>query len=332
MWCCMLELHLFGTPQVLQDSQDLTADVGAKSLALISFLAISNSPVPRQKLAGTFWSDKTEEASRYRLRHSLWDLNRLLPKEFIQSNDGNCWLQVDKNVRIDVLEFQQGTQALGVGTPNYAISSDQIAPLTLLKNLYRGEFLECIIVRGAPLFDEWLLVEREQLQVLYLDVLWNLARTQQLVQDYASAAQTLAQLIALDPLHERGYRALMVVHFYRGDHAAAVRVYKQCAMNLAAELGVAPSPGTEQVRELIAKGTLASVQSELELASKLVQEQRYREAWSVCATIEALTADPITRSKVALLRAEIAIAQGRNAESLGLVQAARQAVSSLFSS
>ena len=52
-----LELRLLGHPQLVQNGTDVVAEIGAKPLALIAYLAI-NAPdrVPRSKLAATFWT------------------------------------------------------------------------------------------------------------------------------------------------------------------------------------------------------------------------------------------------------------------------------------
>ncbi|HEX7586897.1 MAG TPA: hypothetical protein VF478_01135, partial [Anaerolineae bacterium] len=65
-----LELVLFGRPQVRLGGRNLMPEVGAKSIALLALLARSApEPITRERLAGTLWSDKREQAARYRLRH-----------------------------------------------------------------------------------------------------------------------------------------------------------------------------------------------------------------------------------------------------------------------
>jgi DNA-binding SARP family transcriptional activator len=321
MW--HLELRLLGRPWVIIDSDDRTTEIGDKSLALVAYVALAAPQrIARGKLAGTFWPDKSENASLYRLRHALWDLRRIIGKAHLQADDANCWLALEDDVRVDVLEFQRGCEDL---------TRAGVTQLSALAELYRGDLLDGVVVREAPLFDEWLLVERERLQLLYHETLWRLAQAQQAAEDYARAAQTLARLIQADPLHERGYRALMGGYLRQGDRAAALRVYAQCAKTLAAELGISPSPATTLLREMIARGTPASAENEVKRATVLLAQKRYSDAWATCAAIEAAVADPITRSQAALLRAEIALSQGKQTESLTLIQTAREAIRNMFS-
>lgn len=329
----MLELRLLGSPQIALDGRDLAADIGGKSLALVAYLALASPPfVPRDKLAGTFWPDKSNDQSRYRLRHSLWELGRILGKDYVLSNEGKVWLNPDASVDIDAVEFRRACQSLGVGAAEFSTTREHIPILTKLRDLYRGDFLYHLVVRESFLFEEWSLLERERFQLLYLDLLWSLAQAQQSIQDYSGASETLSRLIEADPLRERNYRALMMAYYYLDDKSAALRIHKKCSTVLSSELGLAPSPETEQLRVLISQGTLGAIQSELERAADLVREKKYAEAEQVCVALDARAGDPFTVSQVALLRAEIALEQGKGAESLDLVRAARRAFSRFFPS
>ncbi len=320
-----LELRLLGSPQILSDGRNVGPEIGAKALAVLAFVALASSgKTTREKLAGTFWTDKSEQAARYRLRHTLWEMRKALGDEYIQSDNTHCWLDLDAGVRVDALELQRGAASLGLGTAHYAPCPEHSTLLEHLAQLYHGDLLQDLQVQEAPLFEEWLLVERERWQLLYQDVLWNLGRAQQAAKDHAAAAQTLNRLIEIDPLRERNYRALMAVHSEWGDRTAALRVYRQCSQVLAAEMGISPSPETERVKALVTSGHVDPVDVQLKRASELCQQKRYTEAWATCAAVEALAADPVTTSQVALVRAEIALLEGKGVESLKFVQAARQ--------
>lgn len=288
-----LTLSLLGRPQIVLDGHDLTTQIGDKPLAVLAYLALETPPpIAREKLAGVFWQDKTDEAARYRLRNTLWNLRRDF-QEYIGADDFNCWLNAPHDLQIDALALQAGAKA----AKSSAVSARRPQDLLALADLYRGDFLESIVVREAPMFEEWLLVEREHLQLLYQDVLWHAAQSQQAAGASADAAHTLRRLIQADPLRERNYRALMNVHTRAGDRATALRVYDQCARTLVAELAVAPSAETRRLRDQIALGTSESLQVDLE--HRLVQ-------------------------------AEAALAEGRPEHARTLIQSARQAIQNLF--
>ncbi|MGI5834959.1 MAG: AfsR/SARP family transcriptional regulator [Chloroflexota bacterium] len=326
-----LQFRLLGQPQLFKDGADIATEIGAKPLALMAYLAM-NAParIPRAKLASTFWSDKSEEASRYRLRHTLWELRKTLGKDQIQSDDSACWFNIDEATWIDAQQFLRGLQEHGIGIGGKHQIPQDLASFSLLLLLYRGELLEGLTVRDAPVFDEWLLVERERIHLLFIEGLWHLARAQVEAGRPREAIQTLTRLIEADPLRERNYRALMQLHIRNGDRSAAMQVYKRCSAMLAAELGVSPSSRTQLLYEIASKGITESAANQLQRAGELLAQRRFDEAKSACSAAESLGADPIISSQVAILRAEIAMAEGKSGESLKLLQTARLALTRLM--
>ena len=287
-----LELALLGRSRLVLDGRDLTTQIGDKPLAVLAYLSLETPPsIAREKLAGVFWQDKTDEAARYRLRNTLWNLRRDLGQEYIGSDDFNCW--INQNVQVDALILRSSFKTARA----QPLAAHSLPELATLAALYRGDFLEGISVREAPAFEEWLLVERERLLLIYQDVLWFLAQAQLNASANADAAHTLNRLIQIDPLRERSYRALMNIHAQAGDRPAALRVYEQCVHTLAAELSIEPSIDTKRLREQIAQGKSDTLQAELE--HRLVQ-------------------------------AEAALADGRPEHARTLIQSARQAIQNLF--
>lgn len=106
-------LLFLGPPKVLLEGQDATALITAKHLALVAYLAASAPErLARNTVAATFWSEKSDDASRYRLRHALWELRRTVGDALLQSDSRSCWLCLDNGVTVDVLEFKDGCRAL----------------------------------------------------------------------------------------------------------------------------------------------------------------------------------------------------------------------------
>ncbi|GEM_PF-1315454 len=324
-----IALLFLGRPQVLMDGEDATVQITAKHLALVAYLAASAPErLARTKTATTFWSEKSDDASLYRLRHALWELRRTIGNDLLKSDNRSCWLCLDDGVKVDILEFRAGCKELPISEKSF--TKQDIENLRGLVTLYRGDLLDGLNVREAPLFEEWLLSERERLQLLYLDALWFLAKKQASAGKLDEAVQTLNRLIEADPLRERSYRALMSIHQRQGDKTTALKVYTKCTNILNSELGIAPSPATKLVRQKVLQDSPESAGTELEHASHLLKEGKRQAAWDICAAIETSSANPATVSQATLLRAEIALAEGRQGESLGLVRAARLALGRLF--
>jgi DNA-binding SARP family transcriptional activator len=307
-----LKLRLLGRPQLLLEGQELNAEVGEKALGLLAYVAsAAPAPVPRERLIGIFWPDKPEKNGRYRLRHTLWVLRSALGKDHLRSDHTTCHLCVDEDIWVDVLEFQHGCRTLSVNEEDRQPTVEDITTLHTLVALYRDDFLRDLNVRNAPLFEEWLLLERERLRLLYQEALWKLAQAQLAARDDDSAAWTLRQLVEADPLRERSFRALIRLHLQQGDRAAAMQAYRQCAAILREELGIAPSSKTERLRDLIEHDTHRSVGAALRHAELLLSEGRYEEALAVCMAAETLACDPIMGSEITLTQSEIAISRGQ---------------------
>jgi DNA-binding SARP family transcriptional activator len=325
-----LELVLLGRPQLRSGGRDLTPDVGAKGFALLALLARSApEPLTRERLAGTLWSDKREQAARYRLRHTLWDLRRTLDAELIQSDQTACRLDLTTGISIDLVEFQRGCAELGIGTRQPHATDADTPALARLAARYAGDLLSDLTVREAPLFEEWVLSERERLRLLCQDVLWNLARAQQAAHAPTDAARTLERLITLDPLRERNYRALMAVYVAQNDKAAALKIYKQCRETLAAELGAQPSKDTERLHEIILHENGDSARREFDRASALFQQGKYDDALAACRAADLLFPDSLAASEIALLRAQIALAHGNSGDVASFIELARQTLRNL---
>jgi len=319
-----LVIHFFGTVQLYFDGRDLTATIGAKPLALLAYLAVAAPrPVARAQIAGLLWPDKAEDAARYRLRHLLWELRRLLGKDHLQADDENCRLD-GEGLWVDVIELQQGCARFGLDQANPASAPMDVPALQQLVALYRGDFFGRLIVREAPIFEEWSLVAQERFQLLYQQLLDRLAQAQQMAGDESGTIQTLMRLIEADPLREKSYRALMMVYGRQGDRAAALRVYEQCKLRLSSELAVPPAPETEALRRRLATDTPDAKRPDLDHALRLFHAGHYDAALVACDAAETLAIEANTRHALALLRAEIALVRGHADEARRLIQTVRQ--------
>lgn len=317
-----LTIQFLGTVQLHLDGRDLTSAVGAKALALLAYLAVAApQPVARTQLAGLLWSDKAEDAARYRLRHLLWELRRLLGKTHLQADDEYCRLG-GEGLRVDVIALQAGIAHLRLDQPQTTV----VDPETLRQvvDLYQGDFCGRLKVREAPLFEEWALVAQERFQLRYQQLLDRLAQAQQAAGDEKGSTQTLLRLIETDPLREQSYRALMIAYARQGDRGAALRIYAQCKLRLAGELGVPPDQETEALRQQLTAQTTESKEPGFARALQLFQAGHMDKALAACIAADGVTIDPHTRQALTLLRAEIALTRGDVDTARKLIQVVRQ--------
>jgi DNA-binding SARP family transcriptional activator len=160
-----LRLSLLGPPQVTLGDVPVRF-TRRKALALLGYLAVTGRVHTRDELAALLCDEGSDGEARKGLRNALADLSAplgdylLVTRETLALRNGcSHWL--------DVAEFE--------ATLTSAIAADDPAALEGAVGLYRGELLAGPAPRGAPLFEEWLLLERERLRALLAEGLLALA-------------------------------------------------------------------------------------------------------------------------------------------------------------
>ena len=73
----MLQIRLFGKPQVICDGTDITPELGNKGCALLCILFLRGGDYyAREKLAAYLWPDSAVSAAKYNLRYTLWKIKK----------------------------------------------------------------------------------------------------------------------------------------------------------------------------------------------------------------------------------------------------------------
>ena len=125
-----------------------------KAQALLAYLALRpGQSHPRDKLAALLWGDKSDEQARGDLRHALVGLRRALsvmtPSPL--RVEGRILSLGPDGLEVDVVRFEQ---CIAEGAP---------AALEAAAELYRGDLLLGFTL-SEPLFEDWLVAERERLR------------------------------------------------------------------------------------------------------------------------------------------------------------------------
>lgn len=229
-----LEIRLFGEPVFSFDGKPWRFAPPPRALPLLVYLALHpGMPVGRTRLAALLWPDDAEETARANLRRHLHQLQRALPPcepGWICAQGSSVWWNPEACARIDAVEFERLAQD----------ERSQAAAVAL----YRGDLAE-------PLYDEWLIAERERLRALQLDLLHGLGIRARDSRDFAAAAAYAEQMLALDEWREDALRLLMTVRYESGDRSAALAAYDRFATRLREQLRVEPMPDTQALRTAI---------------------------------------------------------------------------------
>lgn len=218
-------LRLLGCWQLSWDG--VPQRVGVRQQKLIAALALLGSR-PRGFLAGLLWPDSTEERAAGSLRIAVYKIRHQLRGLLTEDAEP---LRLDEQVAVDVVALQGGVDAIRVGREVGA---------GLVDMLYAAELL-------PGWYDDWLLFEQERLRQLRISALEGLARRH--LGDGRPDAAVIAAMhaAAIEPLRESASALVIRGQLGSGNAAGARRTLDEFRRRLAAEVGLAPSPGLERL-------------------------------------------------------------------------------------
>ncbi len=209
---------------------------------LLAYLALhKETEISRQRIAFLFWPDSTEGQARTNLRQLLHHLRRAFPQaeDFLQMDARIIRWRSDAAIQVDVDHFIHLVSAAKEANQ----SGDEKKELESLQKaaaLYAGDLLpEC--------YEEWIEPRREELRVVFADLLRRLIVLLEGQNRYKDALNYARRLLALDEFDETVYRVLMRLYALDGNHSAMVRIYKQCLTMLQEELDARLARETEEL-------------------------------------------------------------------------------------
>lgn len=211
------------------------------------------APQPRERLLDLLWPESAPEAARKNLRNLLWRLRRDLQHDLIQGEER---LALAAYAQVDVRAFLAAAEQLEQQTAPAALR-----PARTMARLYGGPLLDGVALAEAPELELWLAAAREQLHELHLRALLQIIAAERAAGRWPQVLAAARAALAHDPLQEPVYRAQIEAHARLGDRAAALRQYELLAAMLERELGVAPLPETELLREAVLRGELQAVET-----------------------------------------------------------------------
>ena len=227
----MLRLTVLGGMAVEIDGTALSTPPSRRPWSLLAYLALHPGRHARSDLAALFWPEVLDASSRASLRSAVWALRRELGEaaDALLVADRDSIGLTERSVAVDALRFER------------LVAEDALEAAV---ELCRGPLL-------AGFEDEWISRLREEHNERLSEVLERLAAAADRDGDGQAALAWTRRQVAIDPFGEDAHRRLIMRLAARGDRAAALVVYRTLADRLRRELGVAPSPATQQlVRDL----------------------------------------------------------------------------------
>lgn len=262
-----LNLTLFGSFAAGPPAQSLRLPTN-KTRALLAYLALTpDTPLRRESLAGLFWPEQPEVMARQnlrktagRLKHALHEYDPALAESLLSLTKQTIGLHaadcvVDARVFREHLETARRHAHASLGQ-----CAACRAGLEEAVGLYRrGDLLAGLSLPDAAPFEEWLLLQRENLHHQQLTALHLLTGAYADEGALEKARQYAQWQIQHEPWHEAGHRQLMRLQAAHGQRAEAIAQYQACRRVLEAELGVEPSAETEALLTQIMDGALPVV-------------------------------------------------------------------------
>jgi len=258
-----LSIRLLGSWQTSLNDQPLIGFESDKVRALLAYLAVeSDHPHRREALAGLLWPERPEYNARRCLNQALCDLRRvvgdrtasfpllIVTRQTVQLNPASEHM-------LDVAAFgalldtcQQHSHS---SLLDCALCLDRLQQALAL---YEGDFMEGFSVGDSSAFEEWAMLQREDLGQKVMETLRHLADGYERRGALEQALRYARRQVELDPWREEAHRDLMRLLALSGQRSAALAQYEACRRALAEELGVGPQEGTTRLYEQIRDGEI----------------------------------------------------------------------------
>lgn len=241
-------VQMLGVFSIAIDNQTLKI-APSRGLSMLKYLLLHHRKMtPREVLMDIFWPEAGPEAARNNLNVAIYSLRQVL-RSMINQNmicyeDGAYGLASNMDVWLDVEEFhhcvkegqrQEAGQQLTAAVAEYEIAI----------NLYRGDLL------AETPYEEWTVLEREQLRIAYLEMLDRVSQIYFGQERYAVCISACQLILTRDKCREDAHCRLMQCYSRLGQTPLALRQYQICVEALQAELEVAPAHETTKLYENI---------------------------------------------------------------------------------
>lgn len=253
----MIRLRTLGPAQIegLDPRRAAPLLAQPKRWALAVFLSIeaTDASVPRDRVLGTFWPERTTRRARGSLRNALHHLRAVLGGDSVRSI-GDGLQAASERVVSDAWQLLHGA-----------------GPSDHLLELWRGDLLEGVHV-GPPEFEHWLDRTRHALRARAAELAWSRADRARDQGQWITAAAFGRRAVEFSVDVEAASRRLIRLLDGAGDRAAALAEYDRLTGALQSTYGVGPSPETDELVRSLRERTDVRADWDAEAAPAPVRE------------------------------------------------------------
>jgi len=209
-----------------------TLSLGAKSLALLAYLAVERGTQTRERLTALLWGEYPDEKAKASLRQALTHLREAVPDAIIVDRTS---VALADDVECDVTTF------LRLAKESPAAAAE--VPVTA--------FLDGLQLRRCPAFEEWADATRAALVRRLGDVLATVTREALATNRWQDASRATERWVTVAPLSATANAARIEALFMAGARDAALEAFADYRARLASEMGHSPEPEIVQLVERI---------------------------------------------------------------------------------
>jgi LuxR family transcriptional regulator, maltose regulon positive regulatory protein len=226
-----------------------------KVQAVFKYLLINHkTKVNREQLASMLWPVSESESAAASMRVSLSRLRKALScfeeeglnlKGLLGEEYGQVFFNPEGDVKVDFIEFErlikEAEKAITAGDTGRAVNYYEEAV-----DLCKGDLF------SEDPYEEWIIPERERLDILRLNALVRLGGIYFLDLSHDRTGLNKAQhcfeeALRLNPYREDIYLHLVKAYLAAGEKAEAIRVYKRCALMLQQEFKLEPGKALQDI-------------------------------------------------------------------------------------
>jgi DNA-binding SARP family transcriptional activator/predicted ATPase len=248
-----LSLFFMGVYRVALGGEAITDFESDKVRALLAYLAVEADRAHRRDtLATLLWPDRPDSAARANLRNALADLraaigDREANPPFLTITRSTIAFNTAADCSVDVAALQ----AL-VGNDRTSEADERSLEEAI--RLYRGPFLEGFSLPDSAVFEDWVRLQREQLERAVATALQRGVDSNARRGDIRRALRYGRRWLALQPWNEAAHRRVMELLAADGNRSAALAQYESCRQALREELDVEPAEETVALYQRIRRG------------------------------------------------------------------------------
>jgi len=233
----MLTINMLGKGAILYDNECISEKLSSKLVALVCLLVLNkNRNMSKEKIISYLWPDSDDEAAKSNLRFNLWTIKKTVP----QSDDGEDFIISGKDFCRINEKYPYNCDKTMLDCCKVS-QIEKIEDLLMLKELFKGDFLEGLYLRNCNEFNEMILFERVVCQNKQVEILEKLIGLYEAQERLEEELQILNEVAAIEPYDEHfAYQAIQI-YGKMGNRTAAINYYKNFEIVLRRNLNTSPN-------------------------------------------------------------------------------------------